>query len=261
MPSATATNTVQRARNAFLRQWEALLETPLLVLGVAWLILIVVELTQGLSPGLELAGTIIWGLFLVDFGVRLALAPQKISYLRRNIITALSLLLPALRLFRLGRVWRVVRLTRASRGLRLARVLGSFNRGLRALRHTLRRRAFSYVALSTLLVNVLGAAGMYAFERSAEGLPGLSDYTTALWWTAMLLTTVGSDYWPQTPEGRLLCLLLSIYAVAIFGYLAALLASFFIGRDAAEVRSGSALKAVQQEPAELRRQVSPAPPS
>lgn len=33
----------------------------------------------------------------------------------------------------------------------------------------------------------------------------------------MLLTTMGSEYWPQTAEGRILCLLLSVYAFAVFG--------------------------------------------
>ena len=249
------TDAVHRARVSFLRQWDAWLDTPLLVLGAAWLILLVIELTYGLSPGLELAGTLIWIVFLGDFMVRLGFAPKKLEYLRRNWLSGLALLLPALRLLRLGRVWRVARLARASRSLRLAKVLGSLNRGLRALRRTLRRRGFSYVVLSTILVNILGAAGMYAFERSIAGAAGLPDYTTALWWTAMLLTTVGSDYWPHTPEGRLLCLLLSVYAVAIFGYLAALLASFFIGRDAAEERTATSLRAVQQELARLRRQL------
>lgn len=41
-----------------------------------------------------------------------------------------------------------------------------------------------------------------------------------------------SEYWPKTVEGRLLCLLLSLYAFAVFGYVTATLATFFIGRDA-----------------------------
>ena len=256
MSAALTTETVNRARTSFLRQWDAWLDTPLLVLGAVWLVLVVIELTSGLSPGLELAGTLIWIVFLADFTLRLWLAPRKLEYLRRNWLSGLSLLLPALRLARLGRVWRVARLARAGRGLRLAKVLGSLNRGLRALRHTLRRRGFSYVVLSTILVNVLGAAGMYAFERSPSGISGLADYTTALWWTAMLLTTVGSDYWPQTPEGRLLCLLLSVYAVAIFGYLEALLASFFIGRDAAEDRTANSLRDIQTQLVRLRQQLA-----
>ncbi len=40
----------------------------------------------------------------------------------------------------------------------------------------------------------------------------------------MIMTTMGS--WPQTPEGRVLCLLLAVYAFAVFGYVTAMLAAF-----------------------------------
>ena len=62
------------------------------------------------------------------------------------------------------------------------------------------------MSVDSLLVNVAGAAGMYAFER---GVPGseVGTFGSALWWTAMTLTTMGSDYFPKTAEGRLLCLL------------------------------------------------------
>jgi hypothetical protein len=50
----------------------------------------------------------------------------------------------------------------------------------------------------------------------------------------MLLTTMGSDYWPRTPEGRLLCLLLAIYAFAVFGYVTAAIAAYFVGQDRSE---------------------------
>jgi len=44
---------------------------------------------------------------------------------------------------------------------------------------------------------------------------------------------MGSAYWPQTGEGRVLCLILALYAFAVFGYLTASLASYFLDRDAA----------------------------
>ena len=47
----------------------------------------------------------------------------------------------------------------------------------------------------------------------------------------MLLTTIGSEYWPQTPEGRLLTFLLSLYSLGILGYITATLASFFVEKD------------------------------
>jgi voltage-gated potassium channel len=48
----------------------------------------------------------------------------------------------------------------------------------------------------------------------------------------MLLTSIGSEYWPRTGSGRALCLLLAIYGFAVFGYITAALASYFVGRDA-----------------------------
>jgi hypothetical protein len=78
-------------------------------------------------------------------------------------------------------------------------------------------------------VTVAGAAGMYAFEKELPGGGGLADYSTALWWTAMVMTTLGSEYWPRTVEGRVLCFLLSLYAFAVWGYITASLATFFLG--------------------------------
>ena len=48
-----------------------------------------------------------------------------------------------------------------------------------------------------------------------------------------MITTMGTDYWPRTNEGRLLCFMRALYAFAIFGYITATIASIFIGQDAA----------------------------
>ena len=53
----------------------------------------------------------------------------------------------------------------------------------------------------------------------------------------MILTTMGSEYWPKTVEGRLLCIALALYSFAVFGYVTATIATFFIGRDAADQQS------------------------
>ena len=188
---------------------------------------------RGLGEAGNTATTVIWIIFIADFLVKLILAPRKLEYLRSSWLTALSLLLPALRVLRFVRVVRLARLARAARGVRLARVLTSLNRGMRALRAGMRRRGAGYAALLTLIVALVGAAGMYALEGPEDG-GTFQSYGHALWWTAMLLSSMGSDYWPQTPEGRLLCLLLSIYGFGVFGYLTATISSFFIGRDAEE---------------------------
>jgi voltage-gated potassium channel len=241
-----------------LRALEAWLERPMLALSFAWLALFVVEFTRGLSPALERAGTAIWAAFVLDFALRFALAPDKGAYVRSNWLTALSLLVPALRVFRALRAVRVLRAARAARGLRLVKVVGTLNRGVRALGRSFGRRGAGYVAAITAVVALAGAAGMYAFERDVPG-SGLTSYGGALWWTAMTLTTMGSDYFPRSAEGRALCLALAVFGFAVFGYLTASLATFFVGRDAAdpgaEVAGQDALDALRAEIAALRAEV------
>ena len=73
------------------------------------------------------------------------------------------------------------------------------------------------------------------------------------------MTTMGSDYWPKTAEGRLLCVFLALYAFAVFGYEAATLASYFVGRDAenkrGEVAGARSIEALTLEIEGLRSEL------
>jgi voltage-gated potassium channel len=243
---------VEQQRWEILQQLEDWLEAPMVVLGFVWLVLLVVELTRGLNPFLEAAGTVIWILFVLDFLLRFTLAPRKLAYLKHNVLTLVALVLPAFRVLRVARLFRVLR------GVRLVRVITSLNRGMRALGRAMGRRGFGYVVALTFLVTLAGAAGMYAFERgAAEG--GIEDVGDAVWWTAMLMTTMGSEYWPQTAEGRILGFVLALYAFAVFGYVTATLASYFVGRDAesgeGEVAGEVSIRALREEIAALRAEL------
>jgi voltage-gated potassium channel len=220
-----------RLRWQLLRQLEHMLEIPMIVLGFAWLALLVFELTGRLPSAWERVGTAIWILFVADFAMELIIAPAKRQFLGKNWLAAVSLAIPALRVFRLARAIRLLRMTRAVRAVRFARVLTGLNRGLRSLRATMRRRGLGYVLGFTALVAFAGAAGMYAFEHDEGQQVGFDSYGASLWWTLMLLTSMGSEYWPRSGAGRALCFLLSVYGFAVFGYITAALASYFVGRD------------------------------
>jgi len=253
---------LESERLSLLAKVEDWLETPMLVLGFAWLALLVVELVRGLSPLLAAAGWTIWGIFVVDFVVRFTLAPRKGAYLARNWLTAVSLFVPALRVFRVFRVFRalrVLRAARAARGLRLLKVVSSLNRGMRALGRSMGRRGFGYVLALTAIVTLAGAAGMYAFENGAADGGGITSYGAALWWTAMIMVTMGSEYWPRTAEGRVLCFLLALYAFGVFGYVTATIATFFVGQDAAdedaEIAGAESIAALRREIGALREEI------
>ena len=245
---------LERERYELLQRLEDWLEAPMLILAFVWLALLAGELIWGESLSFEIIGAIIWVVFILNFAVEFILAPHKVAYLKSNWLTVISLLIPALRIFRIMRVFRLLRLARVGQGLRLFRVVSSLNRGMRALGASLGRRGFGYVVALTVMVIFAGAAGMYAFENGVPG--GLNSYGEALWWTAMIMTTMGSQYWPQTFEGRLLCVFLALYAFAIFGYVTATLATFFIGRDAenieAELAGAKEIGALREELIALR---------
>ncbi|PKL85115.1 MAG: potassium channel protein [Ignavibacteriae bacterium HGW-Ignavibacteriae-1] len=217
-----------RERIRLLTAVERILEGPMILLGFVWLVLLVIELVWGINKTLEYVSLGIWGIFIIDFLIKITLAPEKLSFLKKNWLTAISLFIPALRIFR---VFRFVRLLRGIRGIRLVRIVSSFNRSMRSLGKTMKRRALGYVIVITLIVIFAGAAGMYALENPT---PGFTNYGLALWWTAMRVITAGNEFHPITTEGRALAFLITIFGYSIFGYVTATFASYFIGRDAQE---------------------------
>lgn len=251
--SMVETDDQERERWVVLKQLEEWLDIPMLLLSIVWLILVLAELIWGEAVLFEVFGTIIWIIFICDFALRLMIAPGKLAFLRSNVLTILALAIPALRMFRVLQVFRILR---AARGLTLLRIVGTANHSMNALRRSLGRRGLGYLLLVTLVVALLGAAGMLVFEHAREVNGGFETYADALWWTAMLLTTVGSGFWPVTAEGRVLALLLSVYGIVVFGYITASFATFFIGQEAqdqeGEVLGTGDIASLREEIAALR---------
>ncbi len=187
------------------------LEPIMGVLSIVWAGLLIAEFTIGLHPLLESMSLFIWGVFILDFILELVISPSKSKYLQKNILIIISLLVPALRIF------RGVRL------VRLIRFLSTINRSSSLVRRELQERGFDYILVLTVFLMFSSAVAMQYFEQ----LPNFGD---ALWFTAMLMTTIGSDFWPVTLEGRIVTWLLSLYSIAIFSYLTASIASLIIGK-------------------------------
>lgn len=211
-------------------------EKPMVGLAVVWIGLTIADLLGKLSPALVMLNNVIWVLFAIDFAIKLLVAPDRAGFLKTHWVLLLSLVLPAFRLL------RILRALSALRALSLVRVVTSLNISIGTLADAMGRRGVGYVSIITVLVLFGGAAGMYALENpqqlvsdgfakaAAQG-SGLHDYGDALWWTAMLMTTIGSQYWPLTAAGRALCFLLSLFSLGVFGYITAALASFFVDKD------------------------------
>jgi voltage-gated potassium channel len=246
-------------RREILSRLEDWLEGPMVLLGVLWLALFVLDLVHGLPPLLQTLTYAIWLVFIADFLVKFALAPEKAKYIRSEWLTIIALAIPALRIFRVARAFRALRAVRASRSIQVVRFFGSTNRAMAAVGKFFGRRGFGYVLGLTLLMIAAGAAGIYAFEKDVPGPGGIHDFGTAVWWTAMVVTTMGSDYFPKTPEGRLICFVLAVYAFAVFGYVTATVATFFVARDAessdTEIAGAKDIAEIKKEIRQLRHEL------
>ena len=253
---------LHRERWELLEHIDEATEQPLIILGFVWLILLIIDFTAGLNPFLQILSNAIWIIFIVDFAIEFIIAPDKLDYFKRKWLTAISLVLPALRVLSVFRAFRLLRLSRATRTISLLRTLTSINRGIRSVKQVLGKRGIGYLITITLIVIFVGSAALSVFESQAalldsglaDGAEGLqlATYSDAVWWTAAMMTGLGADGLPATAEGRIIAWMLSVYALAVFGYITATIATYFIGVDNDETTLKDEIHALRSEIMHLR---------
>ena len=239
--------------------WQALgdlAQAVVTALAFVFLGLLVVELAVPLSDAwatrVEFAGYVIWAIFVVEFAVRLALAPDTLRFLRSNWLSAIAVILPAFRVLRAARALRV------ARGLRVARLVTTTGRGMKALRRVMGAGGVGYVLGFSVLVVVLAGIGVTSLERDQPGAR-ITTVPEGLWWAATTVTTLGSATYPVSPEARVLGLLVMIYGLAVSGYVTAVLAVFLLGLREHE-RAPNEIALLRVEIAELREELRTANP-
>lgn len=196
-----------------LSGWERRSELPLAAAAVlylaaySWMVLDP-AMPEGLRQTLRAVDVATWAIFLVDYAVRVRLAPDRRRFVLHHVVDLLTVVLPLLRPLRL---------------LRLVALLKLIDR--RATR-SLQGRVAIYVVLTTALV-------LYAASLAERGTPGsnIETFGTALWWAVTTITTVGyGDHYPVTTTGRLVAVALMLSGVALLGVVTASLASGLVQR-------------------------------
>lgn len=216
-------------RESLRDRLDRYLDLPLSLASLVLVLIAIIQLGGEVEPPwdgrMEVLGWALWGLFFVEFAVKFVLAPDKRRYVTRRWLDVLVLLVPFLRFLRLLRVLRV------TRAFPVFRLLVFGGRGSSATLALLRRRRLGQLALISVMVTLIGAALGFMLERGAPSSQ-LNDFGDALYWSSALVTTVGSELYPVTPGGRILALFLMLYAVGIFSYFIASIATVFVGLDA-----------------------------
>jgi len=229
-PDATADDPdptrVERYR--LVAEIEAVLDGPTTYLALLFAALLVAEIaltaqSMAVPAVLGWIQLAIWAVFVVHFLLGITISPDRGRYLRRNWLTALSLIVPFLRALR---VLRAIRVLRATNSLR---VLVSFNRTARSLRGALAWSRAGYAAGLALTAAFLGSAVLLMFEADAPNSQ-ITDYAEALWWASATLTTVGASSEPVTLGGRIVALLIMLGGLVLLGYVAGVLAAILFGK-------------------------------
>ncbi|MCA1570297.1 MAG: potassium channel family protein [Chloroflexi bacterium] len=216
------------ARWRLITRVQHMLEGPGTFLAVVFAVALAAELVlsaQGRSVPEPLTWLLfgIWGFFVLQFILGIAVSPDRVRYLRRNWLTALSLVVPFLRAFRVLRVVRVLRATNA------LRVLAGFNRAARTLDAALAWTRAGYAVALTATAVVLGSAALLMFEVDAPDST-ITSYGEALWWAAATITTVGATSEPVTLGGRIVALALMLAGLVLLGYVAGVLGAILFGK-------------------------------
>ncbi|WP_216379659.1 potassium channel family protein [Arcanobacterium phocae] len=223
-----------------VEKWEQRTELPMVILAVVFLVLYgweVIGDLHGLSRlRMELAMNAIWGVFIVDYCVRLIIADNRRSWFLRNLFDLVIVLLPLLRPL------RVLRL------LAFVKVLGQ------RVTVGFRGKIVVYAVCAVTMLVLISAIAVLDAERRAPGTM-LANFGDSLWWAFVTITTVGyGDLFPVTTTGRVIALLLMVGGIALTGIVTATLASWIV--ETVSEESEVHQTATKKEIADLRAEIS-----
>jgi voltage-gated potassium channel len=169
---------------------------------------------------LRLLDTLFALIFLLDFFIRVARAPDRSDYLWPWGSFDLLTSIPGLPFLRLLRALRLIHMRR-----RLADVPAALLEDGRA---RLAQSTFLIVSGLGLLILTAGTLAITWFEAEAPGAT-ITTGGDALWWALVTVSTVGyGDLAPVTAQGRVIGAFMIVLGVALFTVMTSVMATIFI---------------------------------
>jgi len=216
-----------------LEQWESRSEWVLAGVAVAFLVVYSIQVLA--NPVREVhtlfnsVMTLLYLAFVVDYAVRLTLAPQRRRWFFRHLLDLAIVALPFLRPLRLLRLLVLIKVMQRAGG------------------DAIRGRVAFYAAGSAALFVYVASLAMLQTERSAPEST-ITSFGDALWWSVTTVTTVGyGDTYPVTVTGRVIAALLMIGGISLIGVITATVASWIVDRVSEEDSANRAATASQME--------------
>jgi voltage-gated potassium channel len=222
-----------------LEQWESRSEWVLTAVAVAFLVAYSIQVLSSpvgaVNSLLNSVMTLLYLAFIVDYVVRLVLAPQRRRWFFRHLFDLAIVALPVLRPLRLLRLLVLIKVMQRAGG------------------DAIRGRVAVYAASSAVLFVYVASLAMLQTERSAPDST-ITSFGDAIWWAVTTVTTVGyGDTYPVTVTGRVIAGLLMIGGISLIGVITATVASWIVERVSEGDSANRAATAAQME--ELRDQI------
>jgi len=196
-------------------RWRSVMALPLMIGAIAFASSYAWRVIADLEPPLGTLTLVVmavsWLLFVVDFFVNIALAPQRDHYVRTHLHELLIVLLPVISPLRL---------------LVFIAMLGVVVR----YAGRLRERVVLYAIGSAALLTFVAAVAVLDVERDAQGAT-ITSFGNAVWWAIVTITTVGyGDLVPVTIPGRIIAAVLMVCGIALLSTGAGTVASWLLDR-------------------------------
>ncbi|WP_369197237.1 potassium channel family protein [Streptomyces djakartensis] len=228
-------------------RWEQHTQRPLFALALAFAVAYAVPIVRpdadrGVVQACAAVEWVVWAAFVLDYVVRLALAPHRPSFIRTHWLDLAAVVLPLLQPLRLLRLVSTLLLV-----------------GQRA-RMASQIRLTTYVAGAVVGLLMFGSLAVLSVERDAPN-GNIRTLGDAVWWSFTTMTTVGyGDHAPTTGLGRVLAVGLMLSGIALLGVVTANIAAWFIARfekdDVEERRQTEAIRELTEEVRALRAEVA-----
>lgn len=200
--------------NSFYVKWSKHSEYPLLVASLLFLaaysIQVLVPINIHLTSAAEIIIWTVWGMFLIDYVVRLSTTENKKSWFWKHSYELIILAVPLLRPLRLVRLLTLINVFHRSSGT------------------ALRGKAVVFAGMSSILLVYCGALAVLEAERT-DPTAVIISFGDAIWWAIVTITTVGyGDMYPVTAVGRMVAVALIVSGIVVIGILTAALASWLV---------------------------------
>lgn len=205
--------------------WHPLVDALIMVLIVASVTLMVVEVTLVEDPFLidqiEGLSRLITCLFALELALRLFVMRSFRRFFAGYWLDCVAVL-PLFRPLRILRVLRLLRLFRAGLMVHrwVSRFESTFSRGW---------REYFVVGVVAFTMILTGAMSIYIIEGGQN--PGVGSFRQSLWWatfTMMAGEPIGGN--PQTPEGRLVLLVMMLGGMTVFALLTGTISALMVER-------------------------------